>query len=95
MASDKQLVCTDCGKEFTWTATEQEEYARKGFENEPKRCLGCRRSRREEKKKNQPNFEIVCADCGKKAFVPFEPKGNRPIYCQECFEKRRQKIKKS
>ena len=31
----------------------------------------------------------VCADCGKDCEVPFPPTGDRPIYCQECWVKRR------
>jgi len=31
----------------------------------------------------------VCADCGKECEVPFRPKRDRPVYCQECFAKRR------
>ena len=34
MYEDKTLVCKDCGKEFTFSAGEQEIYAEKGFENE-------------------------------------------------------------
>lgn len=32
MYEDKTLVCKDCGKEFTFSAGEQEFYAEKGFE---------------------------------------------------------------
>ena len=39
MFEDKTLVCKDCGKEFVWTAGEQEFYASRGFENQPQRCL--------------------------------------------------------
>lgn len=39
---DKTLVCKDCGKEFVFTAGEQEFYAEKGLTNEPKRCKECR-----------------------------------------------------
>ena len=38
MFEDKTLVCKDCGKEFVWTAGEQEFYASRGFEN-VRRCL--------------------------------------------------------
>ena len=31
----------------------------------------------------------VCADCGKECEVPFRPTRNRPVYCQECWVKRR------
>ena len=34
--TDKVLTCRDCGKEFTFTAGEQEFYAEKGFEHEPR-----------------------------------------------------------
>ncbi|CDF11544.1 putative uncharacterized protein [Mycoplasma sp. CAG:776] len=39
---DKTLVCKDCGKEFIFTAGEQEFYALKQIPNEPKRCKACR-----------------------------------------------------
>ena len=42
MFEDKTLVCKDCGKEFVWTAGEQEFYASRGFENQPQRCKPCR-----------------------------------------------------
>jgi CxxC-x17-CxxC domain-containing protein len=32
---------------------------------------------------------VVCADCGKECEVPFRPTGDRPVYCSECFAKRR------
>ena len=38
MYEDKTLVCKECGKEFTFTAGEQEFYAERGFQNEPQRC---------------------------------------------------------
>ena len=38
MYEDKTLVCKECGKEFVFTAGEQEFYAEKGFTNEPQRC---------------------------------------------------------
>jgi CxxC-x17-CxxC domain-containing protein len=33
--------------------------------------------------------DAVCADCGKKCQVPFEPKEGRPVYCQDCYRKHR------
>ena len=41
MYEDKTLICKECGKEFVFTAGEQEFYASKGFENEPQRCKAC------------------------------------------------------
>ena len=33
--------------------------------------------------------KAVCADCNKECEVPFKPSGDRPVYCKECFSKRR------
>ncbi|HWQ19908.1 MAG TPA: CxxC-x17-CxxC domain-containing protein [Methanotrichaceae archaeon] len=33
--------------------------------------------------------EAVCADCGEKTQVPFQPDGVRPVYCQQCYQKHR------
>ena len=38
MYEDKTLVCKECGKEFVFTAGEQEFYAERGFQSEPQRC---------------------------------------------------------
>jgi hypothetical protein len=44
--TDMTLVCRDCGRQFTFSAGEQEYYSRKGFLNEPVRCPECRRARK-------------------------------------------------
>lgn len=31
----------------------------------------------------------VCAQCGKNTQVPFLPRGDKPVYCSECFETQR------
>lgn len=89
MFEDKVLVCQECGKEFVWTAGEQEFYASKGFTNEPKRCPECRKKRRESKKPERVMYDAVCAACGKPCKVPFKPTEGRPVYCSECFAKMR------
>ncbi|HBP65047.1 MAG TPA: zinc-binding protein, partial [Desulfosporosinus sp.] len=52
MFSDKVLGCKDCGREFEFTASEQEFYAEKGFTNEPGRCPECRAARKEQTRNN-------------------------------------------
>jgi CxxC-x17-CxxC domain-containing protein len=32
---------------------------------------------------------VTCAECGKDAEVPFLPRGDRPVYCDDCFRQRR------
>ena len=94
MYQDKTLICKDCGKEFVFTAGEQEFYAEKGFENEPQRCRECRQARKNGATAGAPRpqremFTAVCASCGKEARVPFKPRDDRPVYCSECFAKMR------
>ncbi len=31
----------------------------------------------------------VCAECGKDTEVPFRPRGDRPVYCSDCYSKQR------
>ena len=85
MFEDKTLKCEECGNDFVFTAGEQEFYAEKGFQNEPKRCKACRENRKNAKKENRELFTTVCANCGKEAKVPFQPNSDRPVYCSECF----------
>ncbi len=93
---DKSLQCSDCGTTFTFSANEQEFFASKGFTNEPKRCPACRQARKTERYGNTGNtsygsprqmFPAVCAECGKDTEVPFEPRGDKPVYCSDCYRK--------
>jgi CxxC-x17-CxxC domain-containing protein len=34
-------------------------------------------------------FSATCSGCGQEAQVPFQPSGDKPVYCSTCFEKRR------
>ncbi|MFN8532287.1 MAG: zinc-ribbon domain containing protein [Dehalococcoidia bacterium] len=29
----------------------------------------------------------TCASCGGEAMLPFTPRGDRPVYCSDCFDK--------
>ena len=31
----------------------------------------------------------TCASCGKEAQVPFVPRGDKPVYCSDCFQQQR------
>ena len=97
MYQDKTLNCRECGMDFIFTASEQEFFAEKGFTNEPGRCPQCRAARKQRNREagyggNRPPREMypaVCADCGVDTEVPFKPSGDRPVYCFDCFNKRR------
>jgi len=83
---DKTLPCEECGKDFTFTAGEQEFYEEKGF-TPPKRCPDCRAAK---KAAGRQFTKVTCAGCGKETEVPFVPSGDRPVYCRECFEAQKQ-----
>jgi CxxC-x17-CxxC domain-containing protein len=87
---DKTIQCTGCGTSFTFTATEQEFFASKGYTNEPKRCPTCREARRSEvggSRGPRKMTAAVCAECGQATEVPFEPREDRPVYCATCYAK--------
>ena len=50
-----------------------------------------RRREREGGKEQRQMYTVECAECGKETQVPFEPKGDRPVYCRDCFNARRNK----
>lgn len=88
--TDKTLTCRDCGREFVWTASEQQFYADKGFTNPPVRCPEDRAKR---KQMNQGGggggyggggggynqgprqmYAATCSNCGQPCQVPFQPR---------------------
>lgn len=97
--SDKTIVCVDCGKEFTFSTGEQDFYAQKGFTNPPSRCPECRATRKAQRasggygsgysggygNSSRQMYPAVCARCGKQTEVPFQPRGDKPVYCSDCF----------
>ena len=99
--TDRSLTCVECGAEFTFSAEDQEYHASRGFTNEPKRCPSCREARRGGGGSrggggggggggygSRQMYPAVCGDCGQQTEVPFQPRGDRPVYCRDCFSKR-------
>jgi CxxC-x17-CxxC domain-containing protein len=33
--------------------------------------------------------KATCSECGEECEVPFKPTEGKPVYCRECFRKRR------
>jgi CxxC-x17-CxxC domain-containing protein len=133
MSTDRTLVCSDCGNEFVFTASEQDFYSERGF-SDPRRCRDCRAARKSQRNANggdsrggyssggyasagsyssdysggysgggyssgggggyrdrapREMYEATCSDCGNVARVPFRPTSGKPVYCADCFAKRR------
>jgi CxxC-x17-CxxC domain-containing protein len=99
---DKSIQCSDCGATFTFSAEEQEQFAQRGYTNEPKRCPSCRQARKSQQYGNNGNnyrtdsygyrpsrqmFPVKCSECGKDTEVPFNPTSGRPVYCSDCYRK--------
>jgi CxxC-x17-CxxC domain-containing protein len=41
-----------------------------------------------------PVYNAVCSGCGVECVVPFQPKSDKPIYCQKCWSTHKPKSKK-
>lgn len=100
MFKDKTLSCKDCGNDFVFSASEQEFYQQKGFENDPVRCPECRSARKANIKSRKGNsnfgrrpqrkmYTATCSDCGATTSVPFQPSGEKPVYCNDCYQSHR------
>jgi CxxC-x17-CxxC domain-containing protein len=96
--TDKTLTCQDCSQQFNFSADDQEFFLGKGY-SEPKRCPSCRQARKAERGDgggysggggygSRQMHSVICAECGQTAEVPFEPRGDKPVYCSNCFSKR-------
>lgn len=96
--ADKTLTCRDCGQTFTFTTSEQQFFADRGFQNEPSRCQGCRADRKasgdrgySSRSGDREMVDVTCSACGKPTQVPFTPTAGRPVYCSDCFQQERLK----
>lgn len=102
MYQDKFKECKDCGSEFTFTASEQEFFASKGFTNEPGRCPSCRAAKKAQSgygnrgrnsggygRSERQMYEATCHSCGATATVPFQPSGDKPVFCRDCYQPKR------
>jgi CxxC-x17-CxxC domain-containing protein len=102
---DKTLVCRECGVSFVFTQGEQEFYQSRGLSNPPSRCPKCRAVRRAQMQggiapsltaavprpmmEARQMFPATCARCGQQTQVPFQPRGDRPVFCSTCFHTER------
>ena len=95
---DKTLVCADCGAEFTFSAADQEFHTARGYQD-PKRCPPCRQARRAERGGGYGRggervmYDAVCSSCGAQTQVPFQPRLDKPVYCDECFAKQKADVR--
>ena len=100
---DRDLACVECGQSFVFSVDDQQYHSEKGYTNEPKRCPTCRQARRASRGDDgggggggyggggmrREMHPAVCAECGKNTEVPFLPRGDRPVYCNDCYRQQR------
>jgi CxxC-x17-CxxC domain-containing protein len=95
--TEQILTCRDCGQSFAFTAGEQEFYASRGLMNTPSRCPECRAARKGgagngggySARGPREMHEARCDSCGGVARVPFVPRGDKPVYCSDCYSRSR------
>ena len=97
MAGDIQLTCSDCGQDFTFTAADQAFFQERGYST-PKRCKPCRMAKKNDQGgsggggyRSAPaqGTPVICSGCGQPTTVPFEPRGDRPVFCRDCYQARK------
>ena len=94
MAGDISLTCSDCGQDFTFTAADQAFFQERGYST-PKRCKNCRQAKKNDQGgsgyRSAPaqGTPVICSGCGQPTTVPFEPRGDRPVFCRDCYQARK------
>ncbi len=53
------------------------------------RSYGHGKGRQDNSSRERIFTQAICAECGKVCEVPFKPSGDRPVYCRDCFAKRK------
>jgi len=91
MTENLQLMCSDCGQAFTFSPEDQEFFRERGYST-PKRCKPCRQAKKQDQSSGGASYgggtqgtSVICSQCGQQTTVPFEPRGDRPVYCQNCY----------
>jgi CxxC-x17-CxxC domain-containing protein len=87
-----EAICSDCGKkcEVPFKPTgDKPIYCSQcftnhgGSSNRPERGGNRERPRFQDKRM----FDATCDTCGKRFELPFRPTGEKPVYCNDCFER--------
>ena len=88
-----EAICSDCGKKC--------EVPFKPSTDKPIYCSQCftshgggsgsdrheRRDRERPRFQDREMFDATCSSCGKRFELPFRPTRDKPVYCNECFDR--------
>lgn len=72
-SGDRPVFCSSC-------------FDKQGGRNNRSSGFGGDRRERPRFEKRQ-GHDAICGKCGKECQVPFRPTSDRPVYCEDCFEK--------
>jgi CxxC-x17-CxxC domain-containing protein len=100
--TDRSLTCAQCGNQFTFSADDQAFHAGRGYQDPKRcsSCRAERRNSqgggysssqgggydRGYDRPQRQMYSATCAQCGKEAQVPFQPRGDKPVYCSDCYQ---------
>ena len=90
-----KATCSDCGAEC--------EVPFKPTEGKPVRCQECFRKNKPQRsfggrggfggrrfdRRPREMHKATCAECKKECEVPFKPTEGKPVYCKECYMKKK------
>jgi CxxC-x17-CxxC domain-containing protein len=85
-----EATCSDCGAQC--------EVPFKPTEGKPVRCQECFRKNRPQRRFGgnrgfdrgpREMHKATCAECKKECEVPFKPTEGKPVFCKECFVKKK------
>ncbi|MFZ3054551.1 MAG: CxxC-x17-CxxC domain-containing protein [Minisyncoccales bacterium] len=89
-----EAVCSDCGKrcEVPFRPTgDKPVYCSQCFTSHGGASSSDRSDRRGGRERprfqDKRMFDATCATCGKRFELPFRPTGEKPVYCNECFDR--------
>ena len=95
MTEDMQLICSDLGRNSRFQAKMRHFSGNAAIRppNAARRAVRQRRMNRlvGEDSPGEVNRKAPRSrsGCGKQTTVPFEPRGDRPVYCQDCYSARK------
>jgi len=91
MTEALQLTCSDRGQEFAFSGEDPAFFQERGY-SAPRRRKACRIAKKNEQaggggyyRNESQGTTVTCSSRGKQTTVLFEPRGGRPVCCQDCF----------
>ena len=79
-----EYICEQCRKNFLIIKQEADFYTRQNIPL-PKKCMECRRKRRESLRNPRKLFARACDKCDTKLMSSYPSDSPYPVYCEVCY----------